>query len=357
MDYLDGNLSDLEIQRLEDFLLINPDLRTELEGTEKIILSPESIVFNQKEFLKQPDFSLPVNENNFEDFCIGSTEGDLNDQQHNELTKYTNEHHGSEKILVFYTRLHLTPDKNIVFPVKENLKKPFILIPREILYPILSVAAAVAFMLIIYFRKEDGTKYIPGIAADLPAAIIAKSPNDSQDVNKENIVVQKNKHIIQEASVIAFSKPKEKKRIPAIKAGKSLEKNNDENKNRNLLPPQRLNPSFQIKLPSMADNQIPNPTIDRAKITYAAVKATHDSPEYLSLSEYARKQLTEKVLGNKDPENTRLSAWQIANAGISGLNKITGGEMKLEKRACKDGSITSYSFNSKLLSFSTTAVK
>jgi len=47
VDYLDGNLSDYEIRMLEDFLLINPDLRTELEGTEKISLSPETAkIFN-----------------------------------------------------------------------------------------------------------------------------------------------------------------------------------------------------------------------------------------------------------------------------------------------------------------------
>jgi hypothetical protein len=102
VDYLDGNLSDREIRMLEDFLLINPDLRTELEGTEKIVLSPGMIVFNQKELLKKPDLTLPVNEINFEDFCVAEAEGDLNDKQRSGLYNYIQKYPESEKNLIVY---------------------------------------------------------------------------------------------------------------------------------------------------------------------------------------------------------------------------------------------------------------
>jgi hypothetical protein len=357
LDYLDGNLSDREIQMLEDFLLFNPDLRGELEGTEKIILSPESIVFDQKEFLKKPDLSLPVNENNFEDFCIARAEGDLNDKQHTGLIKYSKEHPGTEKLFILFARLHLTPDLSIVFPGKEKLKRTIILISREILYPLLSIAAAVTFMLILYFRNEDNNKNMNGFTADLPAAIIAKPVIVPQDKDKEDLRVQKNKPVIQTASVITFSATTEKRKTPVIKSGESQKNNNNENKTKDLLPPQRLNPSFQIKLPSLADNQIYTPSIERGKITYTAVKASKDSPEYVSLSEYARKQLAEKILGNKAQVTDHISVWQIADAGISGINKITGSKMKLNKRINENGNVTFYSFDSKLLSFSKTAVR
>lgn len=357
MDYLDGNLTDRDIQMLEDFLLINPDLRAELEGTEKIILTPQKIVFKQKDLLIKPDLNLPVNETNFEDFCVAAAEKDLSDLQLTGLTKYLDENPGTEKVLKFFSQLQLIPDKKIIFTGKENLKKTFILIPREILYPVLSIAAGLSLILIIYLFNENNTRQSVNIASEALPSVISSHNKESIDTDKEKKQIQKNEKLIEQASVIAFSYPKAKKKSPVLKVKEVIEKNNNSNKNKELLSPQRLNPSFQIKLPSIAENQTYVPMIEGNKISYSNVKGTNGSPEYLSLSEYARKQLAEKLLGSKNPLNSRLSAWQIADAGITGLNKITGGEMKLETRTGEDGSVTAYSFNSKLLSFSTTSVK
>jgi len=358
LDYLDGNLTDKEIQMLENFLLLHPDLRTELEGAEKASLHPDNIIFNGKELLKKPDLGLPVSEDNFEDFCIAESEGDLNQQQQLALEKFILVHPESEKRHLLFSKLHLVPDQKIVFPRKGELKKAVFFVPGKILYPVLSVAAAIAFMMLIYFSNEDSYRNISDIAADLPASFYIIPPTDSVDLIKQDVDMEVDKPVvIQQASVISLSLPKEKRQTPSIKTGESQDKTDDENKTRNILPPQKLNPSFQIKLPSLADNTIPVPSIERGRITSVNVTEAQNSEEYMSLSDYARKQLSEKVLGNNDPGNTRLTAWQVADAGINGINKLTGGKMKLEKRTDADGSLTAYSFNSKLLSFSTTAVK
>jgi len=354
MDYLDGVLSDLEIRMLEDFLLSNPDLRAELEGTEKVSLSPGNIVFEQKELLLKPDLSLPVTESNFEDFCIAGTEGDLNEQQRAGFNDYTKKHPGSERQLLFFRRLRLSPDENIVFPGKEKLTKSVFFFPGEVLYPFLSVAAAVAFMIILFTHNRDSYKKMVGYTADMPTSVFSPPLSDTAVIIREAAAVKASEPEIQQASIIPFSTPKEKKKSPAVKASDTLKKKTEDEKNRDLLPPQRLNPSFEIKLPSLADNEISVPAIERGKITYASLSLKPSSPEYLSLSEYARKQLAEKVIDVQELKNTRLSAWQIADAGISGINKLTGGEMKLEKRINEEGGITAYSFDSRILSFSTT---
>jgi hypothetical protein len=121
------------------------------------------------------------------------------------------------------------------------------------------------------------------------------------------------------------------------------------------LPPQKLNPSFQIKLPSLADNRVYIPVIDGGKITYSKVPEESKAPEYKTLSEYARQEFNERILGKKEEEDIRISGWQIADAGLTGINKIAGTRMKLEKRIDENGNMTVYGFNSKLLSFSTTS--
>jgi hypothetical protein len=356
IDYLDGNLSDRDIFMLEDFLLLNPDLREELEGTEKIHLTPESVEFINKEYLKRADLSLPVNEFNFEDFCVAENEGDLSDLQRSLLKEYIKNHQELSPTYKLFSRLRLVSDKSITFSGKEKLKKAVFFIPREVLVPVLSVAAAIALMIILFFNNEIFERNVPVMTADIPAITI---PNSEQE-NTENGQTPKKqiKSNIQNAAVLAVSSPDEKKKSRTIKKADPAVKKTDDTKTKDVLPPQRLNPSFQIKLPSVADNQILVPAIERGKVTYnagKAIKAT--SPEYLSLSEYARKQLSEKVLGNRERANTHITAWQIADAGISGINRITGSEMKLERSTDEDGSTSAYSFNSKLLSFSTTSVK
>jgi hypothetical protein len=357
MDYLDGNLTDRDIRMLEDFLLENPDLRTELEGTEKIVLFPQQIVFYQKDFLLKPDLTIPVNKNNFEDFCIASAEGDLTEQQNSAFINYISENPGSEKEFLFYTKLHLTPDISIIYPGKENLKKTSILVSRQILYPILSVAAAVAFLLILYVRNENISKQLSNIVSEIPTSAIVNPASDSMHEIVEKSTVQHAGAEIQEASVLSFANSKSKKKSSSFKTKEYPEKKIFENKNKEHLQPQRLNPSFQIKLPSLTDNHPYAGTIEKSKITFDVIKPANKREEYLTLSEYARKQLAKKVLGDKNPLNSRISAWDIADAGIAGINKLTGGEMKLDKKTGNDGNVTAYSFNSKLLSFSTTAVK
>jgi len=362
IDYLDGNLSDRDILMLEDFLLINPDLREELEGAEKIHLQPENLDYGTKTLLKKPDINLPITESNFEDFCVAESEGDLNTNERKSLSEYISEHPDKKLVLSFISKLHLSPDLKVIFARKEKLKKGFTLLPREYVMPILSVAATIAIVVLIYSSNKEFFRPIHGLTAEFPTEFkenknIVAIPDSAivpSKIETQNNRVEKQ---VQNASILAISTTKQKKQSGTVKKGVSPVKKSNENKNTSQ--PQRLNPSFHIKLASITDGEIPAPTIERGKIIYSTPtsKNQQNTPEYLSLSEYASKQFTEKILGAKDINTTHLSGWQIADAGISGINKLTGGKMKLDKKTDEEGNVTSYSFNSKLLSFSTTNSK
>jgi hypothetical protein len=119
IDYLDGNLSDLEIGLLEDFLHSNPGLRNELEGLEKVHFRLEKEIFPFKESLKKPDLTLPVCQDNFEDFCIASAEGDLNYHLTAEFQKYFESHPEKITDYLVYKQVYLIPDYSIRFRSKK----------------------------------------------------------------------------------------------------------------------------------------------------------------------------------------------------------------------------------------------
>ncbi len=77
LSYLDGRLTDAEILAMEEFLLLNPDLRRELEGLEDAVLVPRDVHYPFREILRKTDLSLPVVDENFDDFCAAWIEGDL----------------------------------------------------------------------------------------------------------------------------------------------------------------------------------------------------------------------------------------------------------------------------------------
>jgi hypothetical protein len=350
LDYLDGKLSDSEIKQLEHFLLLNPDLRAELEGTEKAVLSPDEIVYENRDALYKQDLNLPITASNFEDFCIGASEGDLSEDQFKALMEYLKLNPGAEKTLKLFHQLHLSPDKKIVYNRKGLLRRTVPFISREYVLPVLSVAATAAIMLVIYLRNNDFGRSFNSVATEIHTSVSQRPVNNSVT---ETIVKEKTE--IQSATLSALVAPKEKKQASSRNLPSTVKKST-ESKDKEPVHPQKLNPSFQIKLPSVAENSINEPAIDGAKITYSVIPAKKASPEYETISDYAKRQFSERILGNKEGVESHLNAWQIADAGLTGINKLTGSKMKLAKQYDENGNLTAYSFNSRLLSFSTTSV-
>lgn len=351
LDYLDGKLSDREILMLEDFLLINPDLRIELEGTENAKLFPDPLDFPGKDLLHRPDLSLPVTQENFQDFCVAATEGDLNTQEWLSLKQYLVDNPQDQTEFDLVRKLHLLPDNSIEFPAKEKLKKSLVMIPARVIYPFLAAAAGLAIFMVLYLNNENDLDTVKRLASETPASVINTDPAEKHNMDAA-LTPEKSMDNIQTASVISVNTRKNKKQAPVVKKNTYPVKK-EEIRKKESIPGQKLNPSLQIKLPSIASAEIVAPVIEKGKITYSHVKPISAQPEYLNLSEYARKQLNEKILG----ANKQIDAWQLADAGLSGINKITGGEMKLHRQMDVDGNITSYEFNSKFVSFYTTARK
>jgi hypothetical protein len=59
----------------------------------------------------------------------------------------------------------------------------------------------------------------------------------------------------------------------------------------------------------------------------------------------------EKIMKDKNSGNRPVESFEIAVAGITGLNKLFGWDMALHKNTDDNGEIRSYNFTSKLLKF------
>src|SRR5690606_16979932 len=81
MLYLDNELNQAERKAVEDFLLMNPDLKGEMDSLKMTILSPDQdMVFKGKEELMFSESNF-VNAHNFESFLIQYVDGELTPEQ------------------------------------------------------------------------------------------------------------------------------------------------------------------------------------------------------------------------------------------------------------------------------------
>ena len=73
--------------------------------------------------------------------------------------------------------------------------------------------------------------------------------------------------------------------------------------------------------------------------------------ERSKVGRFIAKTFREKLLKEKTPPDSPLKGYEIAEAGVTGLNKLFGWEMALDKKNDQNGQLKSVYFSSKILKF------
>ncbi|MFB6306627.1 MAG: hypothetical protein ABEH43_06515, partial [Flavobacteriales bacterium] len=121
-EYIEGNLSSEQQNRLFDFLEKYPELKEELEEWEDTKLSQENIRIENKNSLKNIPYQ-GIDAGNITDKIIADSEGNLNKEQKNGLNYFMEDNPAYKEEHRIYNRLKLDPDLSIKFPNKQTLKK------------------------------------------------------------------------------------------------------------------------------------------------------------------------------------------------------------------------------------------
>jgi hypothetical protein len=354
IDFLDGNLSGEEIILLENFLLLNPSYRNELEGLEMTILTPDNKYFPEKDFLRRVDLSLPVSADNFDDFCVAANEGDLSENLNRNFQNYLEIHPEKFNDYLIYNQIHLVPDKNSVFPFKDELKKSVVLLNRKMIYTAISVAAALALIFIIVKQSGELTRKL-----DKKTAVVLPVKIETPDINPQNIKEEK-----VDVVITSNQRPERKKidfKQTAINSIPVLQEKNPEINEEiyekmtvgtmiSALP--LINNSVEIIIPILTAKDVIIPRTVQV-IQPEEANASKPSGKYQSLAEFAQKELNEKVLDRKENKPLRASLLDLVESGLKGINLLTGSKMKLEKKTNVNGKHQILAFESKLFSFST----
>jgi hypothetical protein len=121
IDYYEGKLSESKTRELMIFLAANPDLKKEFEDYHNEPLIPDlDITFEDKSTLKKQEFVLAKET---EDEIISYMEGDLPGEMMAGMQNELEKDEIKKKAYTQYKATILTPDTNLEFPYKADLKK------------------------------------------------------------------------------------------------------------------------------------------------------------------------------------------------------------------------------------------
>jgi hypothetical protein len=343
IDWLDEKLNSIQTESLMHFLNENPDLKEELDEINTLHLKPSEKKFLHKNHLKKS--SANITESQFEYLCVAYYENDLSPDEGTELKEIVD--HDPEKRKVFdlfrKTKLSLPAisykEKKLL--IKRTIGKNVI----RIAIVGLSAAAITIFSIIAFNTKSNilpdkSEKTSQNIQSSVGNGRDRSLQLDYSSNGSKKIISDAGRHI----ALNRFPQPA-KMTNPAVK---NLPPQQDSLPTLSVKPPiivEKITRSTQITLEG---NEIAGSLI---ALHYNAIIPQDYDNGQSRFSKFIAKAIRGKLLREKTPKDSPLKAYEVAEAGISGLNKLFGWEMALDERKDENGKLKSVYFSSKILKF------
>lgn len=343
IDWLDGRLDEARSGGLMEFLEENPDLKEEFDSLAVTRLAPGEFSFSQKEKLTRSASELPVSQIEF--LSVACLEKDITPKQLSDLEINISRNPENKRIFDTLQRTKLLPPR-VEFKNKNLLKKyPAGNRILRISLAGMSAAATIAILLLGYFFVRHSK-----VENEISSAEIV-IPDSSR---REPFVVKTTVLYARAEKSVAERGQNELSGYPVAKTIVndtvfSIQPQADADPLPNtviyntpvisgvaLLPPAALG-NFQAANALIAsNNNFITPVFDEDRSRF---------------SKFIARTFREKLLKDDSYNETPLKTYEIAEAGIEGLNKLFGWEMALVKTNDDDGNLKSIYFSSKVLKF------
>ncbi len=353
LDMIEGNLTAENEEKLIRFLNENPGLAADFD-IKGFMLPSEENHFSFKDDLKKGGLAQNVTKNNYDQFCIARLEGDLPAAGTKKLELFLRENPEFYPGASLYDKLLLKADRSVVFPsrikLKRNVVKP---VPvRKLVFRIASIAASIVILLSAYLfvtgiRQEhfapqittippftDADELISDIKIPEPALIPESIPDDLQvgpEINQETLLSKTSEVIVKEEPFSGKGLPYREREEPLV------------------LSEQRL-PGILV-IESHGDPHV----FTIAEITgYGKLPGTTEFADYENYNSDSRTAGIIALFSRSrkpDEEPDRLTFWDLASAGIKGINTVTGTDLLLEREYDHDGNLVHVAFSSGIIEF------
>lgn len=345
IDWLDGNLSDAQVEQLNRFLNGNPDLKEEFEelGRDSMHFVSAYDSFPYKEQLKKSPSDITLSQ--FEYLCVAYLENDLSVSQQTELIEIINLDTDKKRIFKLIQKTRISASaityKHKSLMLKRTAAQKII---RLSLIG-LSAAAVLVFIIINYILIPRNTSDpISNQAQSIVADSTLRNPYSDvvsdKVLNADNPVTVKQVNINRVKGIKKIKLSKFNSILVAALPRESLVKIIGDFE----IIPEKISVNSSINLEEL--------NIDNKLIASALkIKVLHREDTRSNIGRLLAKTFREKILKENTKLDTPLRVYEIAEAGITGLNKLLGWEMALKENNDGNGTLKSVYFSSKILKF------
>jgi hypothetical protein len=344
IDWLDGNVTGNQVEQIKQFLAENPDLGEEFRDFTALNLKASSKSFPFKEQLKKSNADIPVSQ--FEYLCVANLENDLSAEQEDELKEIIDRDPEKKRTFEIF-------QKTILKPVAIGFKYKNRLIRRTSVNKVirlsiigLSTAAAIVLIVLNYFL----------IPQNLSDNVNDTAQNLMVDSNLKQVPAEKDLELIIAVNNKVPVREKTDNLPTAIHEERSVLTQTD------ILLAETVD-----SVPGSTEDK--RTVIKKVPVNFTEINVTGeifsnnliasstdliippDEDQRSNLSKFISKTFREKILKENSSENSPLKGYEIAEAGVSGINKLLGWNMGLDRKTDENGDLKSVYFSSRILKF------
>jgi hypothetical protein len=349
LDLLEGRLSVNEERKLNDFLKQHPEYVADLPDIDLLSLEKPRLSYPLRNQLKKefPTENTRISAANFDMFSIARMEGDLNSQQEEEHRYMVNVDDLRLEEWSAWQSTRLVPE-HIPFPEKKKLRRNKALKGRVLWLSVISAAASLilAFVLLRMDPVEDG----PGLSVAGPeellppheqAIALPETPLTAAEKTPMAVIEKEPSLALKEEAAVAVKKP-----VPEIKQESLAELSESSSQ---FEPEPVVSRPLRIAGHLSSNSEL---TSNSSEDRIESLHLPQVSPKLSSLSAVQLASLDRKVLINEFAEEHDISVMSVANAGIKGINKLTGSDITLLASRDEKGEVSGFHLKSKRFSFS-----
>ena len=346
LDQLEGRLSVEDQQQLQNFLLLNPDCAGELREIEPWVLEGMEHSFQNKGLLKKelPNPSSKLNEHNFDLFSIARMEADLSPEQENAHQAMVSAYQLKAQQWWEWQQIRLVPEE-VSFKGKDKLKHNNSSKRSLIWISLLSTAAAIALILVLFrtgpdLPQTEQALETSGEAADIPARM------DVQEAIQKEV-----REAIGEEVLSSSEQPVPIEHAPVVYAVKKEQERPAESGTEMAPIAQEV-----IKTGLVAGSvELINASSPVGEAVPDRIESLHIPPGQVHISSLTVGQIydmdLQEVIENYAQEKD-FSLFNIASAGIKGINKLAGSDISLMASRNEEGEVSGISLRGKRFSLS-----
>ncbi len=333
LDYLDGQLSNEQLETLLDFLELNPDLKEELRGVSGVSLTAGMESLDQKEQLLKSPADIPGIAA-IDQLCIARLEDDLTDEEVRMFGIRLEKDPELEREYAAFQLTRLNQSDSAIYPNKRDLRKKVVVFSPWIITAISSAAV----VLLAWFLWPD-----PPETITQPLAKIEQPSTRSPQPATSSPQATTNRRPPITSNLLASN------RKPSAASPVKSKSANEESIQREIVPLKSISRKSVVAGP-----RIPDPLSTKMLFASSYPSALIDpvTPEdALTLPQYALQLFREKILGEDRilVRRTRFSMWEVAGVGVNKINDLAGTKMKINREYDSKGDILAVSFNSRLI--------